>query len=89
MRATALVLHRLTTHHAIEWPLALAFVKDGADWRLQQYVDSWVIGHFLPITKLAAAECDLIAFQATLQIRIYSRKRSHSALASTSWPFGY
>ncbi|MCI4679003.1 hypothetical protein K9U39_17930 [Rhodoblastus acidophilus] len=88
MRATALLLDRLTAHHAVDWPFALAFVKQGADWRLQQYVDSWVIGHFLPIGKLAAAEQDLIGFQAALHHRLSSGKRRLSALASTLWPFG-
>jgi len=65
MRVTGILLEQLTRFRNNDWALVLALVEDGALWDLREYIDRWVIGHFLGLEKLRQAERELAAIRAT------------------------
>jgi hypothetical protein len=64
MRATGILLEQLTRFRNDDWALVLALAEDGASWDLREYIDRWVIGHFLGLEKLRQAERELAAIRA-------------------------
>lgn len=64
MRASGILLERLTRFRPADWALLLALMKDAAPEALGGYIDQWVIGHFLGIERLHQAEQELNAMRA-------------------------
>jgi len=63
MRATSILLDRIIRYRTEDWALILAFIKRGCSPVVRQYVDSWVVGHFLSAQAIAdaAAEIESVA----------------------------
>lgn len=55
MQATSAVLERLIRFRKGSWAVVLAALRQSSSPAVQQYVDGWVKGHFLPIDDVASA----------------------------------
>lgn len=55
MQATGIVLERIIRFRKSDWSVVLAFLKRGCLTAVQDYIDRWVAGHFLPAADVEAA----------------------------------
>jgi tetratricopeptide (TPR) repeat protein len=73
MRVTGIVLEQLIRFRQKDWAMVLALVADGTPWKLREYVDQWVVGHFLELSQLREAEQRVIAIHARSHMTRMSR----------------
>jgi hypothetical protein len=85
MKVTGIVLEQLLRLREKDWAMVLALVADGTPWRLREYIDQWVVGHFLDLSQLRDAEQQVTAIQARNYMARMSRRRRR-VLSSTNWP---
>lgn len=65
MKATGILLAQLLRFRQDDWPLILALIKDQASLSLRNYIDQWVVGHFLGRNSQLDGERKLAAFRAS------------------------
>lgn len=87
MKVTGIVLEQLIRFRQKDWAMVLALVVDGMSWALREYVDRWIVGHFLDLSRLRAADQQVIAIRARNHMARMSRRRRR-ALSTTNWPMG-
>ncbi|WIG53608.1 MAG: hypothetical protein OJF48_004528 [Afipia sp.] len=75
MKITGIVLEQLIRFREKDWAMVLALVADGTSWRLREYIDQWVVGHFLSLSQLREAEQQVIAIRARNHMTATSRGR--------------
>jgi hypothetical protein len=85
MKVTGIVLEQLIRFREKDWAMILALVADGTPWRLREYIDQWVVGHFFDLSQLREAEQQVTAIQARNYMARMSRHRRR-VLSSTNWP---
>ena len=76
MKVTGIVLEQLLRFRERDWAMVLALVADGTPWKLREYIDQWVVGHFLNLSQLREAEQEVIAIQVRNHMTTMSRRRA-------------
>ncbi|MBR1041187.1 hypothetical protein JQ593_18240 [Bradyrhizobium viridifuturi] len=76
LRATGILLERLTRFRNSDWALVLALVEDQSSGDLREYISQWVTGHFLGLDNLRRAERELVAMRAANQSQARPQRRA-------------
>lgn len=61
-KATGYIIDRLIRHRNDDWALILASLKHVGTYELSEYIDRWIVGHFLPISAVREAEIQIIGY---------------------------
>ncbi len=85
LKVTGIVLEQLIRFREKDWAMILALVADGTSWKLREYIDQWMVGHFFDLSQLRDAEQQVIALHTCNHMTRMSRRRRR-ALRSTNWP---
>ncbi|MBG0792025.1 hypothetical protein IYY11_00730 [Methylocystis sp. H62] len=56
MQATSLLIEKLVRHRSSDWAMVVASIKRSCASSIQRYIDAWIAGHFLDVSKVACAE---------------------------------
>ncbi len=81
MQATSLLLERIIRFRTGDWSVVLAFLKRGCMAAVQDYIDRWIAGHFLPAADVETVvrEIDDVANQLRAKQTRHETGKSISA----------
>lgn len=82
MQATSAILDRIIRFRMADWALVLALLKRGCSPIVQQYIDGWIVGHFLSANAVADATTDIENFARGERERRGIRSMPWKSLAS-------
>jgi hypothetical protein len=86
LRATGILLERLTRFRNSDWALVLGLVEDQASGDLREYISQWVTGHFLGLDNLRQAARELVAMRSANREAARSRQaKAAIADAASYW----
>lgn len=69
LHATSTLLMQLIRFRDSDWPYVIAYLHQFCLPPLQKYIAGWIVGHFLPSSRIADAIAELSSIKADLLIR--------------------